>query len=138
MTNNDIFNIIIYNVMVQISKKFPDNVSFNIDDILPFDFCNDDKKRGTFCYNTLLWLEINNYIIIQTKEIGANWWGNVVPTDKLLAVMNTTFKHNDRVSTFMNFFQNNAIKGAGAAIQEIVSKLLLSGAKIFGVMIDSC
>lgn len=45
MTNNDIFNIIIYNVMVQISKKFPDNVSFNIDDISPSDYCHDDKNN---------------------------------------------------------------------------------------------
>lgn len=137
MNNNDIFNMIIYNVMVQISKKFPDNVSFTIDDLLPTSYCDDERKRGIFCYNTLLWLEVNNYITIQTKEIGANWWGNVIPSDKLLALMNTTFKHNDKVSTFMSFFQNNAIKGAGVAIQEVVSKLLLSGAKILGVMMTS-
>lgn len=128
MNNNEIFYLIIYKVVVEIFEKFPDDVYFGVDDLLSNEECRDEELRLKFCYNTMLWLQVNNYIIVKSPDMSPSW-GLVIPTDKLMSLMNTKLpklKNN----TFMTFL--SSVKDISfSTIQQVVTELIVVGATRF-------
>lgn len=128
MENSKIFYSIVYKVVSEIFNKFPDDVYFGVDDLLSKEQCHDDELRLKFCYNTMLWLQVNKYIIVNAPDMYPSW-GLVIPTDKLMSLMNTKLP-NLKNNTFMTFL--NSVKDISySTIQQVVVELIVAGATKF-------
>lgn len=88
MDNKKIFRIILFNVIREISGKFPAYANFSYEDILPEDMCPDPDARLDYCLNTMNWLQDNGYIKVNSEELPVHGWEWVMPTEKMLTLMN--------------------------------------------------
>lgn len=128
MRNIEIFHLIVFNVIKEIVTVFPDYASFEIKDILPESECPDEQLRDRYCLNTMDWLIANNYIKTLKGSV-VNGWENVVPTEKMLALMSVKLPGmNDKtILTSIGEVVSGAVKGAA---QNLVEKVFIAAVEL--------
>lgn len=128
MDNKEIFRIILFNVIREISGKFPAYANFGYEDILPEDMCPDPDARLDYCLNAMNWLQDNGYIKVISEELPVHGWEMVMPTEKMLTLMNFEIPGAEKrtLSDAVLELGKNATMGA---IQEFMKDGLVAAAK---------
>lgn len=127
MTNQDLFEFVVFRILAAIRDGFPRNVRIDFDDLLTDKECPDREERNEICSNCGRWLAANDYVIIDGEEIGGNSFEFVVPTEKLLFIMNSVppSLHGEK-KTLSTFFRECAVSGTNDAIKKAISMLIAS------------
>lgn len=136
MDNKEIFRFIFFNVMREIAGKFPAYANFGYEDLLPEAICPDLDERLDYCLNTMNWLQDNGYIKVIGEELPVHGWEMVMPTEKMLALMNVEMPGRKK-RTFSAAVLELGKNAAKDAIQEMMKDWFLYAAQSTPLLVSA-